>query len=72
MSPILTEALQMLKFALKKEHLNFMSAWMVDQKELFVDNPETDLLGQLVRTTGDSGSKDIQDKIMQHMDKYEA
>jgi hypothetical protein len=71
-SPVLMEALQMLKFTLKKECLDFMSAWMINQKELFIDNPEINFLDQLVRATGDSGSKDIQDKIMQHMDEYEA
>jgi hypothetical protein len=70
-SPVLMEVLQMLKFSLKKECLNFMSAWMVDQKEMSVDNPDSDILGDFLRSKGDSGCEDLQDKIIQFMDKYE-
>jgi hypothetical protein len=65
------EALQMLKFSLKKEHLDFMSAWMVDWKEMSVDNPDSDILGDFLRSEGDSGCEDLQDKIIQYMDDYE-
>jgi hypothetical protein len=54
-SPILMEALQMLKFSLNKEHLDFMSAWMVDRKEMSVDNPDSNILGDFLRSKGDSG-----------------
>jgi hypothetical protein len=69
-SPVLMEALQMLKFSLKKECLNFTSAWMVRQKELSDDDPDCDLLGDLLRSKGDSVHKDMQDSIMQYMEEY--
>jgi hypothetical protein len=64
------EALQMLKFSLKKERLNFTSAWMVGQKELSDDDPDCDLLGDLLRSKGDSVHEDMQDSIMQYMEEY--
>jgi hypothetical protein len=73
MSPILMEALQMLKFTLKKEHLNFMLVWMIDQKDLYTDSPDSNLLSQLKRCEDNPNDlNDLQDKIMQYMDKYEA
>ena len=33
-NPILMEALQMLKFSLKKEHLNFMAGWPTLESDL--------------------------------------
>jgi hypothetical protein len=55
----------------QEEHLNFMLAWMVGQKELSDDDPDHDLLGDLLRSKGDSGHKDMQDSIMQYMEEYE-
>jgi hypothetical protein len=69
-SPVLMEVLQMLKFSLKKEHLDFMSAWMVNRKEMSVDNPGSDILGDFLRCKGDSSREDLQDKIIQYMDYY--
>src|SRR5712672_4748346 len=40
-SPVLMEALQLLKFSLKKEHLNFMDGW---------STPEAAMLGVLLRS----------------------
>jgi len=53
-SPVLMEALQMLKYSLKKEHLNFTEGWSTsadimswvsvptgDLGSLFVDEPDT-------------------------------
>ena len=39
-SPILMEALQMLKFHLKKERLNFTEAWMTSEKQMTEDDPD--------------------------------
>ena len=47
-SPALMEALQMLKFNLKKEHLSFTAAWMTEVKEMFDDDPDTNLLQKLL------------------------
>lgn len=65
------EALQMLKFSLKKQRLNFTSTWGVEQKDLSADDPDNDILGDLLRSGGDSGRKDIEDAILHYMEKYE-
>jgi hypothetical protein len=39
-SPILMEALQMLKFHLKKERLDFTRGWITSQKLLLEDEPD--------------------------------
>jgi hypothetical protein len=41
MSPILMEALQVVKFLLKKEQLNFIKGWAASQKDM-----EYDMLGE--------------------------
>lgn len=38
--PMLMEALQMVKFHLKKERLNFTSGWITSQKILLEDEPD--------------------------------
>jgi hypothetical protein len=71
MSPVLMEVLQMLKFALKKEHLNFTSAWMIDQKDLYTDGPDGNLLAWMKRCEDNPNNlNDLQDEIMQYMDQY--
>ncbi|KIK29766.1 hypothetical protein PISMIDRAFT_88716 [Pisolithus microcarpus 441] len=47
-SPILMEALQMLKFFLKKERLDFSKGWGVLQKDMLVDEDDDDLLAAIV------------------------
>ncbi|KIK14138.1 hypothetical protein PISMIDRAFT_117578 [Pisolithus microcarpus 441] len=47
-SPILMEALQMLKFFLKKECLDFSKGWAVLQKDMLVDEDDDDLLAAIV------------------------
>jgi hypothetical protein len=70
-SPTLMEALQMLKFALKKGCLDFTSAWMTERKDLAIDNPDGDLLSQLTKSEGNPDSfNNIQDEIMLYMDQY--
>jgi hAT family C-terminal dimerisation region len=46
--PILMEALQMLKFHFKKEHLNFTKNWKTSEKEMKRDEPTPDLLSKLL------------------------
>jgi hypothetical protein len=62
-APPLMEALQMLKFGLKKDRLNFTSSWMTPQSEMVVDDlvDRSDLLALLL---GDDG-EDAVDKVMQ-------
>lgn len=71
MSPVLMEALQMLKFALKKERLSFTSSWKAEEKDMSADHLDGDLLGDLLRSTGDSSHADIEDIILEYMEKYE-
>jgi hypothetical protein len=46
-SPLLMEALQMQKFRLKKERLNFMDGWVTQEKQMVEDDPDEDLLRKL-------------------------
>ena len=48
-SPLLMEALQMLKFNFKKECLNFAEAWMTSEKQMTDDDPDEDLLCDLLQ-----------------------
>ena len=62
------EALQMLKFHLKKEWLNFTEFWMTQETQMAEDNPEVDLLDGLLR--GDV--QDVLDGIMQSINADKA
>lgn len=59
-SPLLMEALQMLKFKLKKNRLDFTVGWITEEKELKEDDPDDDLL----RTVLDGNSQDALDRII--------
>jgi hypothetical protein len=49
MSPILMEALQMLKFGLKQGRLNFMGGWITDENAMQIDESyDVDYLGNLI------------------------
>jgi hypothetical protein len=39
-NPLLLEALQMLKFHLKKEQLNFTAGWLTSEKQMVDDDPD--------------------------------
>ena len=47
-SPILMEALQMMKFFLKKECLNFMCGWVKAQQEMLSETVDDDLLAVII------------------------
>ena len=47
-NPLLLEALQMLKFHLKKERLNFTAGWITSEKQMVDDDPDEDLLRKLL------------------------
>ena len=59
-NPVLMEALQMLKFALKKARLNFTRGWITSENEMLDSEPEEDLLAMLL---GDDG-EDTLDRII--------
>ena len=64
-NPLTMEALQMLKFHLKKARLNFTVGWMTPEKEMAEDDIDQDLLGELLQ--GDF--QNTLDTIMHHVDK---
>jgi len=68
-SPLLMEALQMLKFHLKKERLNFTESWVTPESQMTEDDPDEDLLDNLLK---DVGVQDIFDGIMQSIEVDEA
>jgi hypothetical protein len=71
-NPILMEALQLLKFHLKKERLSFTSSWMTEEKDMSADSLETDLLGAMMKTVDDQSTfRKIQEAIITASDTYE-
>jgi len=47
--PLMMEALQMLKFHLKKSRLNFTEAWVTSENQMVYDDPDVDLLVNLLK-----------------------
>ncbi|OJA15570.1 hypothetical protein AZE42_12603 [Rhizopogon vesiculosus] len=66
-APLLMEVLQMLKFHLKKERLNFMEGWVMSEREMTKIEPEEGLLEKLL----DPSFRDTIDHIMQSINSYE-
>jgi hypothetical protein len=66
-SPLLMEALQMLKFYLKKTRLNFMEGWIMPESEMLKDDPDEDLLVKLLQ----GNFQDGMDQIIQAIDADE-
>src|SRR5260370_40311081 len=65
-NPDLMEVLQVLKFQLKKERLDFMAGWSTEEKQMVDNNLEEDLLETLLE-----GSSDDWDSVMKKIDQYE-
>lgn len=63
------EALQMLKFYLKKDHLNFMQSLITSNTEMVEDDAEGDLLANLFWPEGNV--QNGMDHIMQAINAYE-
>jgi hypothetical protein len=61
------EALQMLKFRLKKDRLNFTAGWITSEKDMVDDGPEDDLLRKLLR----SDFQDALDRAIRSVNDYE-
>lgn len=55
------EALQMQKFQLKKERLNFMEGWVTEDKAMVDNDPDEDLLPELLEV----GTQDHLDHLIQ-------
>ncbi|KIM78715.1 hypothetical protein PILCRDRAFT_56284, partial [Piloderma croceum F 1598] len=62
-NPVLMEALQMLKYALKKARLDFTSGWIVSEKDMQVEKSEEDLLALLLG----GNHEDSMDRIIQNL-----
>ena len=67
MSPVLMEALQLLKFSLKKERLNFMNGWSTSEAAMLGVSQPTDLLGSLFVDNTDN----VMDKILNSFSSYD-
>lgn len=68
MSPILMEALQLLKFSLKKERLNFIKGWATSDAAMEeVPKQTDDLLGSLFSDNPDSAM----DQILEMFSSYD-
>jgi hypothetical protein len=68
--PLLMEALQMLKFHLKKERLNFTAGWKTLDKQMKEDDPEGDPLHRLADQVDEpEGFQDMLDDILKSVDE---
>lgn len=66
-SPMLMEALQLLKFSLKKERLNFTTGWSTPDNAMRVAyEPSPSLLGRLFAGDPDAGMDDILNEFSIH------
>lgn len=64
---MLMEALQLLKFSLKKERLNFMDGWQTSELAMREPPQQKDLLGNLFSNNPDS----VMDKILNTLSLYD-
>ena len=72
-NPVLMEALQLLKFSLKKERLNFMAGWLTEEADVIVDMSEkstkpTDGLSTLFGRDPNGAV----DRMLNNFDKYDS
>jgi hypothetical protein len=67
-SPLLMEALQMQKFQLKTQRLDFMEGWITPEKLMLEVVPDKDLLEGLSK--GDASQEDV-DNIIQSISRSE-
>lgn len=66
------EALQMLKFHLKKSRLNFMDGWATPMKDMASDDPEEDHLAKLLTDDADTGGlQDVLDEVIRRIEDEE-
>ena len=67
-SPVLMEALQLLKFMLKKQCLDFINGWAMPEVAMSGELvPDRDLLGALFEGNSDTGIDDI----LKDLSKYD-
>ena len=68
-SPLLMEALQMLKFHFKKERLNFTEGWETSERLMTEDGPDND---DQLATLLQSDFHNKLDKVIKLIETYEA
>jgi hypothetical protein len=61
------EALQMVKFSLRKEHLDFTTGWKTSERDMLDDDVEEDLLQRVLQT----GFHDQLDSVVKIINAYE-
>jgi len=67
-NPVLMEAIQLLKFWLKKQHLNFTARWSMSESAMGgPSNPSGDLLNDLFMCNPDS----VMDNILNEFTTYD-
>ena len=66
-SPLMMEALQMLKFQIRKERLDFTTGWKTSQDDMIDDNTEEDLLQKVLL----ANFQDSMDSVIQAINKDE-
>jgi hypothetical protein len=64
LKPDLVEALQMLKFLLKKRRLRFSDHWMVTEEELTVDSEESGRLDNLLSAGAEGRPAVLEDLVI--------
>ncbi len=71
MSPTLMEALQLLKFSLKKERLDFTKGWSASEADMVKESwPANDLLGALLAPAGNDLNGAV-DNILNTFSSYD-
>ena len=63
LSSLTMEALQMMKFYIKKRRLTFTAGWETTEKDMIDDIPDDDLTISLLK-----GSQDSMDRVMRSID----
>ena len=58
----------MQKFMIKKERLNFMDSWMLQEKQLVDNDPDVDLLQTLLDKDTENNFDNVIRSISQHED----
>jgi hypothetical protein len=69
-SPVLMEALQMLKYMLKKEHLNFIKGWSTSEAAMGGELKATGDLGSLIIDDPDT-ALDCLDTLLKSLSNYD-
>ena len=67
-SPLIMEALQMLKLHLRNERMNFTAGWGTEEKQMVEDDVEEDLLHKVLRMNSDDHLDSVIHTIIEYED----